>query len=97
MRDDKRCLAKLYLQSASGSRLAEAHAVIHLASLKAYHQQADLPKSVPSKRIDGTLVDHVANVKAAKRQAGTSSCFPATAEYTMDRAHGFICRHDLGA
>jgi len=31
-------------------------------------------KSLPLKRIDGTLVDHVVNVKAAKKQAGTSSC-----------------------
>ena len=34
----------------------------------------DLLKSLPSKRIDGTLVDHVVNIKEAKKQAGISSC-----------------------
>ena len=35
----------------------------------------DLLKSLPSKRIDGTLVDHVVNIKAVKNQAGISSLF----------------------
>jgi hypothetical protein len=73
MRDDKRCLTKLCPQSARVA-VREVHAAIRLASLKAYRQHADLLKSLPSKRIDGTLVDHVVNVKAAKKQAGTSSC-----------------------
>jgi hypothetical protein len=66
MRDDKRCLTKLCPQSARVA-VREVHAAIRLASLKAYRQHADHLKSLPSKRIDGTLVDHVVNVKAAKK------------------------------